>query len=75
MPLSDEDAAEALLRVAETTAANHSSTYQDVRDGARTEVDALNGYVVGAGADHGVETPVNRALTSLLRAWEDARRS
>jgi len=75
VPLSDADASEALLHVAETTAANHSSTYQDVRAGARTEVEALNGYVVDAGADHDVETPVNRTLASLLRAWEGARRS
>jgi 2-dehydropantoate 2-reductase len=68
--VADEAAVAALREVAEATAANTSSTLQDVRAGRRTEVDALNGAVVERGEAHGVDTPVNRTIAGLLRAWE-----
>jgi len=67
--LADERAAEAALRVAGDTAANHSSMLQDVEDGQRTEIDAINGYVVAQAED--VDVPVNETLAALVRAWED----
>ena len=42
----------------EATAANQSSMYQDVRDAARTEVDAINGYVVDAAEEANREVGV-----------------
>lgn len=71
--LSDEAAVEGVAEVASGTAANVSSMHQDVRAGRRTEVDAINGYVVATGAEHGAETPVNRTLAGLLEAWERGR--
>lgn len=71
--LPTSTAVEATERVAATTAANVSSMRQDVRDGRRTEVDAINGYVVDKGDELGVETPTNRTLCHLLRAWERGR--
>lgn len=68
--LTEQQASEAALRVAETTAANTSSMAQDVRAGTRTEIDAINGAVVGR-ADEPV--PVNETLTALVRAWERER--
>ena len=68
--LSRDEAIGALKDVAEATAANTSSTLQDVEAGRRTEVDALNGAVVERGERHGVETPVNRTIAGLIRAWE-----
>jgi 2-dehydropantoate 2-reductase len=50
------------------TAAHESSMLQDVRAGRRTEIDALCGAVVKLGQRHGVPTPVNHALTVLIRA-------
>ncbi|WP_121820961.1 ketopantoate reductase family protein [Halostella salina] len=59
--------------VATATADNESSMYQDVREGRRTEVDAILGHVVDRAAEHGIDVPVTRTLTGLLRAWERSR--
>ncbi len=59
-----------VYEVAEATATNRSSMLQDVERGRRTEIDALNGAVVGLGERLGVETPVNRALTALVKGQE-----
>jgi 2-dehydropantoate 2-reductase len=71
--LSGDEAAAAVERVAEATAANTSSMRQDVLAGRRTEVDAINGYVADRGAALGVDVPVNETLARLLRAREADR--
>jgi 2-dehydropantoate 2-reductase len=57
--------------VARRTAVNHSSMYQDVQRGARTEIDAICGAIVTAGERHDVPTPVNRTLWRLIKALEE----
>ncbi len=71
--LSGRAAERAIERVADATAANTSSMLQDVSEGRRTEVDAINGYVVERAGDHAVDVPVNRTLAGLVRAWEAGR--
>lgn len=63
-----ENAPDRALEVARTTAENESSTLQDVRAGRRTEIDALNGYVVEKAEE--TPTPTNRTLAALVRATE-----
>jgi 2-dehydropantoate 2-reductase len=72
--LSAADAVDALERVADRTAANESSMYQDLQAGRRTEIDAINGYVVDRAAEHGIQAPTNHTLAALVRTWERARR-
>ncbi len=50
------------------TAAHRSSMLQDLEQGKRTEVDAINGEVWRRGERHGVPTPLNALLTRLIRA-------
>jgi len=57
--------------VATQTAENESSMLQDIRRGAPTEVDAINGAVVREGERHRVPTPVNWSLWNLVRAKVD----
>lgn len=54
--------------VARRTAANFSSMLQDARRGAHTEIDAICGAIVQAGAEAGVPTPVNATMWRLVAA-------
>lgn len=49
---------------------NLSSMYQDIAKGKRTEIDYLNGRIVEFGKKHGIRTPVNMTMVSLVKALE-----
>ena len=46
------------------------SMLQDVEAGRQTEIDFLNGAIVDFGERHGVDAPLNRALTALVKGLE-----
>ena len=71
--LTEEAAVAAVERVAEDTAANHSSMREDVEAGRRTEVDAIYGAVIDRADATTVSVPTCRTLAALLRGWEAAR--
>lgn len=50
-----------------------TSMLTDRRAGQMLEADARNGAVVRIGARHGIETPINRAMTALLTAIHQER--
>jgi 2-dehydropantoate 2-reductase len=52
---------------------NVASTLQDLTKGRSTEIDHLNGAVAALGAGYGIDCPVNRALTSIIKALEGQR--
>lgn len=52
---------------------NLSSMCQDVIKGQKTEIDFLNGRVSELGRKHGVDTPVNDVMASLIRFMEGGR--
>lgn len=52
---------------------NVASTLQDLSKGRRTEIDHLNGAVASLGAGYGIDCPVNRALTVIIKALEAQR--
>ena len=62
------DPAAQARRVAERTAINQSSMFQDILRGAPTEIEAINGAVARAGQALNVPTPVNATLWRLVRA-------
>jgi len=54
--------------VAQKTAVNRSSMFQDILRGAPTEIEAINGAVVREGESLGVPTLVNEILWRLVKA-------
>ncbi len=60
-------------RLLPPTAAHRSSMRQDLEAGRPTEVDAIGGAIVRAGARLGVPTPVNARLVAAVHAAERAR--
>jgi 2-dehydropantoate 2-reductase len=66
--LTFADPVAAAQDVARRTAANSSSMRQDVQRGAQTEIDAICGAIVRAGAATGVPTPVNEVMWKLVGA-------
>jgi 2-dehydropantoate 2-reductase len=60
--------------VARATGTNRSSMLQDVTRGAPTEIGVINEAVVNEGKQLGVDTPVNEALSLMVRAIEDSYR-
>ncbi|MGZ8365359.1 MAG: 2-dehydropantoate 2-reductase [Nitrospira sp.] len=45
----------------------HTSMYDDWKAGRRTEIDYLNGFIVEQGRKLGIPTPVNEALTAMIK--------
>ena len=45
----------------------HTSMYDDWKTGRRTEIDSLNGFIVEQGRKLGIPTPVNEALTAMIK--------
>jgi 2-dehydropantoate 2-reductase len=46
----------------------HTSMYDDWKAGRQTEIAYLNGYIVEKGRELGIPTPVNEALTAMIKA-------
>lgn len=68
--LDVEDCLQRVKMVAEQTAGNVSSMLADMRKKCRTEIDFMNGYIVKVGKEHGIPTPVNSTITSLIHMKE-----
>lgn len=68
--LPDEDFVQMNWSFAERVGAVYASTAQDLERGRRTEIDALNGFVVRRGLEVGVPTPVNQSLLALVKLRE-----
>lgn len=61
---------EHVLAVARATAANRSSTLQDVLRGSPTEIATINGAISREGARLGIPTPANDLITQLVQALD-----
>ena len=64
------DPVEHTIAVCKATAANLSSMLQDVRRRRRTEIDAINGAIVGLGRELSIKVPVNALLTEQVKKIE-----
>ena len=58
-----------LIAGAQALGAGRPSFLQDVIRGRRVEIDALNGWVVEQGKAVEVATPINEAVTEVVRSF------
>ena len=70
--LADDEPARALATLFTFSGELGTSMYFDRLAGRPLEVEALTGAIVSAAARHGIATPLNRALLTLLRAIDEA---
>ncbi|CAH0482739.1 unnamed protein product [Peronospora belbahrii] len=70
---SQNELVEDILTLARNTGDNVCSMLADLRRGSRTEIDTITGRIVAGGKRHGVPTPTNELLLSLIKALEDER--
>lgn len=62
---------EFLIETLENTQENYNSMLQDIKRRKKTEIDFINGKIVEYGREIGLETPLNFALWSLVKAKEN----
>jgi 2-dehydropantoate 2-reductase len=62
------DMAEKTVEATQSIRDIHTSMYDDWKAGRPSEIDWLNGYVVRKGRELGIPTPVNEALTAMVKA-------
>ena len=65
----DEDFIELIDRVF-ASSRTIASMSQDLMKGRKTEIDHMNGAVVELGRKYGIDTPVNMAMTTMIRYLE-----
>jgi 2-dehydropantoate 2-reductase len=68
--MPDVDFVEMVLRFARDNGHVYSSTARDLARGTKTEIDALNGFVVRLGSSRRVATPVNQSVVALVKLRE-----
>jgi len=65
-----DNTVEHVFHVAEATSANRSSMGQDVDNKRQTEISVINGAIVKEAERLGIQTPVNRTLTTLIETLQ-----
>ncbi|MFN0156070.1 MAG: ketopantoate reductase family protein [Gaiella sp.] len=68
-----EERIDTILALLEKAGPSKASMLQDVEAGRRTEIDVINGAVVKAAGEVGVDVPINRSLVRLIKGWESLR--
>jgi 2-dehydropantoate 2-reductase len=70
--LADDEPARTMAALMTFSGELGTSMYFDRLAGRQMEIEALTGSIVAAARRHGIPTPTNRALLTLLRAINDA---
>ncbi len=65
-----DDSVAMTINVCRATKDNLSSMLQDIRNGRRTEIEAINGAVIREGKALGIPTPINEELYKKVKALE-----
>jgi len=59
-----------LLEISNSTANNRNSMLADILLGKQTEIDSINGAIARMAAEKGLDAPINRTLTALVKSIE-----
>ncbi len=70
IPTPEEYIEQLFYKLIPPTAEHYASMREDLKQGKRTEIDALNGAIVKMGKELDINCPVNMLLTSLIKARE-----
>ena len=68
MVRTEKEVTDVVYSVAVKTSANTSSMLQDVLKGRKTEIEAINGYIIRRALENGIKVPVNEALYGLVKS-------
>lgn len=68
--LDEQHISDAIVQIPIHMSQQHSSTAQDLAKGKATEIDYLNGAIVEKGKQHGIPTPINQMLYTLIKMRE-----
>ena len=69
----DDDIAEKVMQWSQEIRDIHTSMYDDWKAGRPTEIDYLNGYITRKGQEFGIPTPLNEALTGIVKVVTETR--
>ena len=70
----DDDMADKVVRWSQEIRDIHTSMYDDWKAGRPTEIDFLNGYITNKGKEFGIPTPLNEALTAMVKVITERKR-
>lgn len=62
-----------ITSIAKTTASNESAMVQDIKEGKKTEIEWLNGYIVRRGEELGVRCVMNYMLMQMVKGKDRVR--
>ena len=71
----DDDMVDKVVQSSQEIRDIHTSMYDDWKAGRPTEIDFLNGYIATKGKELGVPTPLNEALTAMVKVITEPSRS
>ena len=71
--IDEQERVDTIHGLLERAGPSKASMLQDFDAGRRTEIDVINGAVVRAGDEQGIQVPLNRAFLRLVQGWESLR--
>lgn len=69
--ISQDESREVLLKIIASDQTNKSSLCVDILNKRKTEIDFINGSVVRLGEKHAIPTPLNKAMVTLVKTFEN----
>ncbi len=69
--IEDHEAWKDLVSVCENTSLNKSSMLRDIENNRKTEIDAINGFLLNSAQQKSIEVPNNQFVYQVIKGMED----